>query len=83
MLSAAAKEHGASLLAWMETWLEQAGAGFGEQADDIVWLSGEASTALALKRRLISGGVSPEQVFSKAYWSVKGHAHRKTNQRSL
>ncbi|MEM1350103.1 MAG: siderophore-interacting protein [Myxococcota bacterium] len=43
----------------------------------VFWLSGEASTVLALREALLTMGYDRAQICLKAYWSVRGKAHRK------
>ena len=63
-------EHGDALL----TWLEQTSLPTGE---GMIWVSGEAISARALKQALMDRGPEQIQFKMKAYWSRKGHAHRK------
>ena len=55
-------------------WLEQANIPDGK---GVIWLSGEAITVTALRRALKKRAAIQAQIRVKAYWSVKGHAHRK------
>lgn len=48
--------------------------------EGVVWISGEAQMVRNLRLALITRGLRPEQIKVKAYWSLKGHAHRKTLQ---
>ncbi len=63
-------EHGDALLSWLQQTELPEGQG-------MIWVSGEAISARALKEALMER--APEQVEFKlkAYWSRKGHAHRK------
>ena len=63
-------QHGAPLMEWLEQTPIPEGKG-------VIWLSGEAITVLALRQALQSREGMQAQVQVKAYWSVKGHAHRK------
>ena len=49
----------------------------------IVWISGEAQMVRNLRLALITRGLRSEQLKVKPYWSLKGHAHRKTLQQVL
>jgi len=55
-------------------WLEQADI---PEGNGMVWLSGEAITVIALRQALNKRTSVHAQIKVKAYWSVKGHAHRK------
>ena len=63
-------EHGQALLAWMENTPLPDG-------DGMIWVSGEAISARALKQALMDRAPERIQFKMKAYWSCKGHAHRK------
>lgn len=43
----------------------------------VVWLSGEATSVLALRQAILDRGITKDQLSLKAYWSIKGKAHRK------
>jgi len=45
------------------------------------WLSGEASSILALRESILNMGVGRDQIRLKAYWSMRGKAHRKELER--
>ena len=62
--------HGESLLEWLQSTELPDGEG-------MVWLSGEAISARALKRVLKNRALDRVRFKTKAYWSCKGHAHRK------
>lgn len=49
--------------------------------DGLVWLSGEATSLLALRRALLNRGLSRRSLCIKPYWSVRGKAHRKQLER--
>ena len=51
--------------------------------EGVVWISGEAQMVRNLRLALITRGLPPEQIKVKAYWSLKGHAHRKPLQRVM
>ena len=73
-----------SLVDWLTQWLSQeTSKAFIEDPQAIIWLSGEAEPVLSLKKSLLSQGISSERIFSKPYWSRKGHRHRKAIQRQL
>ena len=63
-------QHGDPLI----QWLEQADI---PEGNGMVWLSGEAITVIALRQALNKRTSVHAQIKVKAYWSVKGHAHRK------
>lgn len=69
------ERHGASLSAWLDARLAAGDLPSGRGA---VWLSGEATSVLALRGALLAGGFARDQLKIKPYWSVRGHAHRKT-----
>ena len=71
-LSAAVRsnEHGAALLAWLENTTLPEGTG-------MIWVSGEAISARAVRAALMERNPPDIQFKLKAYWSAKGHAHRK------
>ena len=48
----------------------------------VVWLSGEATSVLALRTVLLERGVPKTRLRIKPYWSVRGKAHRKTLERT-
>ncbi len=48
----------------------------------VVWLSGEATTVLALRTTLLERGIPKARLRIKPYWSVRGKAHRKTLERT-
>jgi len=64
------QKHGAPLLEWLEQTPLPDGKG-------MIWLSGEASSARALKRMLAKRDRDGVRLKVKTYWSCKGHAHRK------
>ena len=68
--------HGDALVSWLETQNLPTGKG-------MIWLSGEALSVRALKRKLTTR-IDPDLVTlkTKAYWSAKGHAHRKALERA-
>lgn len=63
-------EHGQSLLTWLNNTTLPAGSG-------MIWVSGEALSARALREALMERNPPDIQFKLKAYWSSKGHAHRK------
>ena len=68
--------HGAALTGWLDGVELPAGRG-------TVWLSGEASSVLTLRNALLERGLRRDHLVMKPYWSVKGHAHRKSLSRQL
>jgi NADPH-dependent ferric siderophore reductase len=64
------QQHGAALLKWLSQTKFPEGRG-------MIWLSGEANSVRALKLALAKRGPSNVKFKMKAYWSNKGHAHRK------
>ena len=70
------QKHGDALLQWLEDFNIPEGKG-------LVWLSGEVSSVRALKTSLMARGLHRSQLKIKPYWSVKGHAHRKSLQPTL
>lgn len=62
--------YGESLLHWLQSTELPDGEG-------MVWISGEAMSALALRQVLKSRSLERVRCKTKAYWSCKGHAHRK------
>ena len=68
--------HGYALLQWLSLVNIPEGKG-------LVWISGEAQMVRNLRLALVTRGLDPEQIKVKAYWSLKGHAHRKTLQTVL
>ena len=68
--------HGYALLQWLSQIQIPDGHG-------IVWISGEVQLVKNLRLALITRGLIPEQIKAKPYWSLKGHAHRKTLQKVL
>lgn len=69
-------EHGPALTRHLGSVELPVGAG-------VVWLSGEASSVLALRKALLERGVSREQLRIKPYWSLRGKAHRKELERTV
>lgn len=49
----------------------------------VVWISGEATAVLALREAWLERGVPQERLRIKAYWSLRGKAHRKTLERTV
>lgn len=47
----------------------------------IIWVSGEVSSVLRVRDALRERGIEKPQVCLKAYWSVRGNAHRKQVER--
>lgn len=47
-------------------------------ASGALWLSGEATSVLAVRAALLARGVSRSRLRIKPYWSVRGQAHRKS-----
>ena len=66
--------HGYALLQWLSLVNIPDGNG-------AVWISGEAQMTRNLRLALVTRGLDPEQINVKPYWSLKGHAHRKTFQK--
>ena len=62
--------HGDALLAWLRDTEFPDGEG-------MIWVSGEATAAKAIKQVLIERNPPNVQFNMKPYWSCKGHAHRK------
>ena len=68
----------------------EVGAGLVEHARNVplpegpgvIWLSGEATSVLALRTTLLDRGVPKTRLRVKPYWSVRGKAHRKTLERT-
>ena len=76
--------HGEALYTWLTHWIKrEAHIPFLHDDQAIIWLSGEAETVLTIKQRLVDIGISPHQFYSKPYWSIRGHRHRKKVQRQL
>lgn len=48
----------------------------------VLWLSGEATSVLALRTVFLERGVPKARLRVKPYWSVRGKAHRKTLERT-
>ncbi len=71
-----AQTHGEALVAYLDSLALPEGEGR-------VWLSGEASSVLALRKALLDRGVTREQLCIKPYWSVRGKAHRKELERTV
>ena len=63
-------EHGDALIGWLQQTVLPDGHG-------MIWVSGEAISARALKQALMERAPEKVQFKMKAYWSRKGHAHRK------
>ena len=63
-------EHGDALQAWLRETELPTGAG-------VVWVSGEALAARGLRESLMQRNPDGVQFQLKAYWSSRGHAHRK------
>ena len=63
-------EHGAALQTWLREAELPTGAG-------VVWVSGEALAARGLRETLMQRNPEGVQFELKAYWSSRGHAHRK------
>ena len=63
-------EHGDALLAWLEALELPAGHG-------MVWVSGEVISVRALKDAMMERNPESVEFKMKAYWSRRGHAHRK------
>lgn len=69
----------------------QLGAGLVEHArttslpagPGVIWLSGEATSVLALREVWLERGVPRDRLRIKPYWSVRGKAHRKTLERTV
>lgn len=53
------------------------------QGPGVVWLSGEASSVLALRQALLDRGLVRKQLRIKPYWSLRGKAHRKELERTV
>ncbi|MFT5679759.1 MAG: NADPH-dependent ferric siderophore reductase [Myxococcota bacterium] len=68
--------HGEALLAWLSQTPLPTGQG-------IAWLSGEASSVLALRSALMERGMDRTALKIKPYWSTRGHAYRKALQKQL
>ncbi|MEM7606610.1 MAG: SIP domain-containing protein, partial [Myxococcota bacterium] len=68
------EERGAAMLRWAEAMPIPLGEG-------VVWLSGEASSLVPVKRALLERGLPRRMLRVKPYWSVKGKAHRKALER--
>ena len=68
--------HGDALLSWLEAQDLPSGAG-------VVWLSGEATSVCRLRDALLARGLTRSQLKIKPYWSLRGHTHRKTLQKTL
>ncbi len=49
----------------------------------VVWLSGEATSVLALREAWLERGVPRDRLRIKPYWSLRGKAHRKTLERTV
>ena len=62
--------HGEALLDWLRNIELPDGEG-------MIWVSGEATSAKAIKDALIERNPPNVQFNMKPYWSRKGHAHRK------
>lgn len=62
--------HGDALLDWLDGRSLPEGSG-------MIWVSGEAISAKALRQALMDRNPDNVQFKLKAYWSCKGHAHRK------
>lgn len=69
----------------------QLGAGLVEHAraislpegPGVIWLSGEATSVLALREAWLERGVPRDRLRIKPYWSVRGKAHRKNLERTV
>ena len=61
---------GEALVDWVNAWTMPEGQG-------MIWVSGEALAARALGRMFADRDRERVEVKTKAYWSSKGHAHRK------
>jgi len=46
-----------------------------------MWISGEATSLVPVKRTLLERGLPRSALIIKPYWSVKGKAHRKVLER--
>ena len=62
--------HGDALLEWLRNTEFPPGEG-------MIWVSGEATSAKAIKDVLVERNPPNVQFKMKPYWSCKGHAHRK------
>ncbi|MBV1862757.1 MAG: siderophore-interacting protein [Nannocystaceae bacterium] len=49
----------------------------------VVWLSGEATSVLALREVWLERGVPRDRLRIKPYWSLRGKAHRKALERTV
>ena len=67
-------EHGDALQEWLRGTALPEGAG-------VVWVSGEALAARGLRESLMQRNPDGVQFQLKAYWSARGHAHRKALER--
>lgn len=65
---------GDALLRWAHGFRIPPGRG-------MVWLSGEATSLVPVKRALLDRGLERSMLRVKPYWSVKGKAHRKVLER--
>lgn len=67
-------DRGEGLLRWAQNFRIPSGRG-------VVWLSGEATSLLPVKRTLLDRGLERSMLRVKPYWSIKGKAHRKVLER--
>ena len=65
---------GTELRRWADRFTIPAGRG-------LVWLSGEATSLVPVKRTLLERGLERSMLRVKPYWSTKGKAHRKVLER--
>ncbi len=65
---------GAELLQCAETVRIPEGRG-------VMWISGEATSLVPVKQRLLERGLERSMLRIKPYWSIKGKAHRKVLER--
>lgn len=70
----ARSSRGAKLLAWADTFEIPEGRG-------LMWISGEATSLVPVKQRLLDRGLERSTLRIKPYWSVRGKANRKLLER--
>lgn len=77
-------KHGTALCAWLAHWItNKSYQSFLNEEQAIIWISGEADTVLSVKKQLLEIGIPSDRFYSKPYWSIRGHSHRKAIQRQL
>jgi NADPH-dependent ferric siderophore reductase len=69
------ESHGPGLVAHLQGATLPPGPG-------VVWLSGEASSVLALRESALARGIPRDRLCIKPYWSLAGTAHRKRLERT-